>query len=74
MVLALAIGLIAFAWKQSPLLGMVAGLAMVLNQMIGAFAGVAVPFGLKWFKIDPALASSIFVTAITDTIGFLVFL
>ena len=74
LVLALAIGLIAFAWKQSPLLGVVAGSAMVLNQMIGAFAGVAVPFGLKWFKIDPALASSIFVTAITDTIGFLVFL
>jgi magnesium transporter len=47
---------------------------MILNQMIGAFAGVAVPFGLKWLKIDPALASSIFVTAITDTIGFLVLL
>ena len=74
LVLALAIGFIAFAWKQSPLLGIVAGSAMILNQMIGAFAGVAVPFGLKWLKIDPALASSIFVTAITDTIGFLVFL
>ena len=74
LVLALAIGFIAFAWKQSPLLGIVAGSAMILNQMIGAFAGVAVPFGLKWLKIDPALASSIFVTAITDTIGFLVLL
>lgn len=72
--LALAIGLIAFVWKQSALLGVVAGVAMVLNQMIGALAGVAVPFGLKRLKIDPALASSIFVTAITDTLGFLVFL
>jgi magnesium transporter len=72
--LALAIGLVAFAWKQSALLGIVAGSAMILNQVIGAFAGVAVPFGLRWFKVDPALASSIFVTAITDTLGFLVFL
>jgi magnesium transporter len=72
--LALVIGLIAFAWKGSALLGVVAGSAMVLNQIIGALAGVAVPFGLKWFKIDPALASSIFVTAITDVMGFLVFL
>jgi magnesium transporter len=72
--LALAIGLIAFGWKQSVLLGVVAGSAMLLNQMIGALAGVAIPFGLKRCGIDPALASSIFVTALTDTMGFLVFL
>jgi len=73
-VLALAIGLIAFGWKGSVLLGVVAGTAMLLNQILGALAGVAVPFGLKWCKVDPALASSIFVTALTDTMGFLVFL
>ena len=73
-VLALAIGLIAFGWKGSVLLGAVAGTAMLLNQILGALAGVAVPFGLKWCKVDPALASSIFVTALTDTMGFLVFL
>jgi magnesium transporter len=73
-VLALAIGLIAFGWKGSLLLGAVAGTAMLLNQILGALAGVGVPFGLKWCKVDPALASSIFVTALTDTIGFLVFL
>ncbi len=73
-VLALAIGLIAFSWKGSVLLGVVAGTAMLLNQILGALAGVAVPFGLKWCKVDPALASSIFVTALTDTMGFLVFL
>jgi magnesium transporter len=72
--LALAIGLIAFGWKQSVLLGLVAGSAMLFNQIIGALSGVAIPFGLKWCKIDPALASSIFVTALTDTMGFLVFL
>ena len=57
-VLALAIGLIAFSWKGSVLLGVVAGTAMLLNQILGALAGVAVPFGLKWCKVDPALASS----------------
>jgi len=73
-VLALAIGLVAFSWKGSVLLGVVAGTAMLLKQILGALVGVAVPFGLKWCKIDPALASSIFVTALTDTMGFLVFL
>ena len=73
-VLALAIGLIAFGWKRSVLLGAVAGTAMLLNQVLGAVAGVAIPFGFKWCKVDPALASSIFVTALTDTMGFLVFL
>lgn len=74
LVLALAIGLIAFAWKGSVLLGIVAGSAMLLNQIIGALSGVVIPFALKWFKVDPALASSILVTALTDTMGFLVFL
>ena len=72
--LALVIGLLAFAWKGSVLLGVVAGMAMLLNQVLGALAGVAIPFGLKACKVDPALASSIFVTALTDTTGFLVFL
>jgi len=56
------------------LLGMVAGAAMMLNQVIGALSGVAVPFGLHKCGIDPAMASSIFVTTITDVVGFLVFL
>lgn len=74
LVLALAIGLLAFAWKGSALLGVVAGTAMLLNQILGALAGVAIPFGLRRCNVDPALASSIFVTALTDTMGFLIFL
>ena len=74
LVLAVLIGLLAFTWKGSVLLGVVAGTAMLLNQVLGALAGVAIPFGLKACKVDPALASSIFVTALTDTMGFLVFL
>ena len=69
-----AIGLLAFGWKGSLLLGAVTGAAMWLNQIIGALAGVAVPFGLRRCGVDPALASSIFVTTVTDIIGFLLFL
>jgi len=69
-----AIGLLAFGWKGSLLLGVVTGAAMWMNQIVGALAGVAVPFGLRRCGVDPALASSIFVTTVTDVIGFLLFL
>ncbi|HEX5221336.1 MAG TPA: magnesium transporter [Verrucomicrobiae bacterium] len=69
-----AIGLLAFGWKGSLLLGAVTGAAMWLNQIVGALAGVTVPFGLRRCGVDPALASSIFVTTVTDVIGFLLFL
>lgn len=68
------IGLLAFGWKGSLILGAVSGAAMLLNQMVGTLSGVVVPFGLRKCGIDPALASSIFVTTITDMIGFLIFL
>jgi magnesium transporter len=73
-VLGVITGILAFGWKGSLVLGIVAGAAMLLNQIVGALAGVAVPFGLRRCGVDPALASSIFVTTITDVIGFLVFL
>ncbi len=73
-VLGVAIGFVSFGWKGSMLLGLVCGGAMLLNQIIGALAGVLVPFGLRRCNIDPALASSIFVTTLTDVLGFLVFL
>jgi magnesium transporter len=50
------------------------GLAMVLNFLVAAPAGVLVPLGLMRIKVDPALASAAFVTALTNTFGFLVFL
>jgi magnesium transporter len=47
---------------------------MVLNFLVAALAGVLVPLGLRLAKVDPALASAAFVTALTDTLGFLFFL
>jgi magnesium transporter len=70
----LVVGLIGWWWKDSPELGLVAGAAMLLNQLAAAFSGVLIPFGLKWFKVDPALASSIFLTTVTDVAGFFFFL
>jgi magnesium transporter len=73
-ILAVGIGVLAIGWKRSILLGVVAGTAMLLNQVLGALSGVAIPLALKWRGVDPALASSILVTALTDIMGFLIFL
>jgi magnesium transporter len=60
--------------EGNPYLGLVIGLAMLGNLVVAAMAGVAVPMALKALRIDPALASSIFVTTFTDIMGFLLFL
>jgi magnesium transporter len=70
----LVVGLVGWWWKNSPVLGLVACAAMVLNQLAAATAGVVIPFGLKTCRVDPALASSIFVTTVTDVAGFFFFL
>ncbi|MBA3650978.1 MAG: magnesium transporter [Chthoniobacterales bacterium] len=69
-----AVGLIGWLWKGSILLGVVAGAAMLLNQLAAAAAGVMIPLGLKTVRLDPALASSIFLTTVTDVAGFFFFL
>jgi magnesium transporter len=65
---------IIWLWKGNLIVAGACGLAMILNFIIAALAGVLVPLGLKAVKIDPALASAAFVTALTDTMGFLFFL
>jgi len=70
----LIVGLVGYLWKGSLALGLVALAAMVLNQLAAAAAGVVIPFGLKAIRVDPALASSIFVTTVTDVAGFFFFL
>jgi len=55
-------------------LGLVIGLAMMANILIAGIAGVLVPLTIERFEADPAIASSIFVTMTTDSMGFLVFL
>ncbi len=70
----IVIGIIAYVWKGIPILGVVLGMAMVINVFVGTLAGTLIPLSLKWLKLDPALGSHIFVTAFTDAFGFLSFL
>ncbi len=66
--------ILAAAFNAPPLLGVILGLSMVFNLFIAGLFGALVPFILKSLRIDPATASSIFVTTATDTFGFLAFL
>ena len=74
----LACGLIGAAvvmiFKGDPMLGLVLGLAMVVNMFIAATAGTLIPLTLRALKVDPALASSVFITTLTDMFGFFSFL
>ena len=73
-IIGLGTALVIYLWKQDLVIALAALLAMVLNFLMGALAGVLVPLGLKLMQVDPALASAAFVTAVTDTLGFLFFL
>jgi magnesium transporter len=57
-----------------PVLGVLLAGAMILNMFVAAAAGTLIPLGLRAANVDPALASSIFVTAVTDVFGFAAFL
>jgi magnesium transporter len=66
--------LVTFLIRHDLIISMVMGLAMLINLSIAGIVGSSVPLILKYFKIDPAIASSIFVTACTDMFGFFFFL
>ena len=61
-------------WFDDKNLSILIGLAMIINMSIAGLFGILTPLTLNKFKIDPAIASSVFVTTITDVIGFLSFL
>jgi magnesium transporter len=67
-------GLISYAWEQNEALSMVLGTALFLNIVAATLGGVLIPIGLKAMRVDPALAANIFVTTVTDVMGFLFFL
>jgi len=71
---ALVVATLSTFWFGNPGLGVVIGAAMVINLMLAAAAGFMVPITLRRLNIDPAIASTVLLTAITDTMGFFVFL
>ncbi len=70
----LVVGLGVYLWQGNLWLGIVLCLALIGNMFIGVIAATMVPLALKALRLDPALASTIFVTAVTDSIGFALFL
>jgi magnesium transporter len=71
---ALIMGGIAFYWFGSGTLGLVIGAAMIINLLVAALAGILIPLGLYALRLDPAIASGVFVTMCTDVVGFFAFL
>jgi magnesium transporter len=66
----------AVVWlmQGNPFLGLILGLAMVINMFVAAVAGTLIPLSLRALRVDPALASSVFITTLTDVFGFFSFL
>jgi magnesium transporter len=66
----------AVAWvtRGSPVLGLILCAAMIINMFVAATAGTLVPLGLRAANVDPALASAVFITTLTDVFGFFSFL
>jgi magnesium transporter len=73
-IFATLVALVAGMWFHSPEIGGIIAAAMIINMFVAALAGIMIPLLLHRFGADPAVASSVFVTAITDTVGFFAFL
>lgn len=65
---------IAYFWFGSDVLGLVIGVAMIVNLFASALAGILIPLGLDALDLDPAIASGVFVTTVSDVVGFFAFL
>lgn len=68
------VGTIAALWFGSPVLGIVIGAALIINLLAAGTFGAGIPLLLNHFKQDPAISSSIFLTTVTDCVGFFAFL
>lgn len=67
-------GCITWLWFKDPMLGLVISLSMITNLVAAGFSGVTIPFVLQRMGADPAVSSTVFLTTVTDVVGFFVFL
>jgi magnesium transporter len=74
LVLSVLMAAVVFIWFGSGKLGMVIAAAMIVNLLAAALAGILIPLGLHEAKLDPAPAAGVFVTMVTDVVGFFAFL
>lgn len=73
-IFAILIGIVTWLRFGDAELGVVIALAMIINLIVAGTAGILIPLTLDKFKADPAIASAVFVTTITDVVGFFAFL
>jgi magnesium transporter len=71
---ALITGGIAWAWFRDPAIAVIIGSAMIINLIAAALAGTVIPLALEWLGFDPAISSVVFLTTVTDVVGFFAFL
>jgi magnesium transporter len=74
MAFAVIVAILAHVWFGSPMLGLVFASAMVINLFAAAIAGIVIPIALDRADFDPAVSSTVFVTTVTDIVGFFAFL
>ena len=74
LIVGLVTALVAWLWRGNPSLGLVVGLAIVVNMVAAGLAGAAIPIAMKRWGLDPAQSSGIFVTTVTDVVGMFAFL
>lgn len=67
-------GVVTWLWFDSPAIALVIAAAMIINMICAGLFGIAIPLTLDRLKIDPAVASSVFLTTVTDVVGFFAFL
>ena len=73
-IFAFVLAIIAYVWFGRQDIALVAFIAMIINHIFAGLAGIMVPLGLKRLGFDPAVSSSVFVTTVTDVVGFFAFL
>jgi magnesium transporter len=74
LVFAVIVGVVVLLWFGIGTLGLVIAAAMICNFLAAAFAGILIPLALTRAGFDPAVSSGVFVTTITDVVGFFAFL
>ncbi|MEW5964380.1 MAG: magnesium transporter [Pseudomonadota bacterium] len=74
LVMSLIMASVVFVWFGSGMLGGVIAAAMVINLLAAGLAGILIPLMMDWLDLDPAPASGVFVTMVTDVVGFFAFL
>ena len=74
LIFAILVGFTAWLWFHDVRIGLIIGAAMVINLLCAALAGTLIPLGLQRVGVDPAVSSTVFLTTVTDVVGFLAFL